>query len=74
MKVTLLGIFEAEGDPAELAAYTFCVLETLQMKAEKEKEDEVHKEMNLLDLFKDIPFEELFKHEMEDKQDDGSGV
>ena len=72
MKVTLLGIFEAEGEPLELAAYTYCVLEILRMKAEKDKEDEVHKEMNLLDLFKDIPLEELLKHEMEDRQNNES--
>lgn len=74
MKLTILGFFEAEGEPHELAAYTYCMLEILRMKAEKDKEDEVHKEMNLLDLFKDIPFEELFKHEMEENKDDGSGV
>lgn len=57
MTLKLFDSFVAEGEPEEIAAYTFIVLEWLQQKSEQ-------REAKFLKKFGNMTFEELRRMEM----------
>ena len=63
MKLKAFDAFEAKGNEQELALYTFILMEMINRQAQKDKEDEMKKEMELYDELANMTMEELIKRE-----------
>ena len=70
MKLKAFDAFELEGNEQELALYTFILMEMINRQAQKDKEDEMKKEMELYNELANMTIEELMKREREDEKDD----
>ena len=70
MKLNMYDGFVAEGEPGEIAAFTFILLEFLKHKSDKEKEELAQKESVIFKEFGNMTFEELRRMEMGEDMDE----
>lgn len=70
MTLKVFDAFEAEGEPQELAAFAFVLLEVIHMQDEHERKKAVEKEMELFERFRGMSFEDMMKTETEEDDDE----
>lgn len=64
MRLYMFDAFVAEGKPEEVATYTFLLLDLLKYKSDKDDAAQAKKEMDLMEKFGNMTFQQLRDMEM----------